>query len=111
MQLDNQSFCFFGKNSKIKGDLHLEGPTHISSRIEGHIFIQEDYKLSIEPTGSIEGSLNAFDIDVYGKVHGDITAHGTLRIFPSANISGKISAKSLVIKPGATVNMIGHTND
>lgn len=111
MQLDDQSFCFFGKKSVIKGDLFLEGPTHISSMIEGNIQVEENFKLSIEPTGAVQGSLTAYDIDIYGKVEGDIISHGTLRIFPSAKVSGKITAKSLVIRPGATVNMIGHTND
>ncbi|OIQ17047.1 MAG: hypothetical protein BM556_12590 [Bacteriovorax sp. MedPE-SWde] len=111
MELDNQSFCFFGKNTKINGDLFLEGPSHISSTIEGSITVKENHKLSIEPTGLVKGRLNAYDIDVYGKVDGEIVCHGTLRIFPSATVSGKITAKGLVIQPGASVNMIGHTND
>lgn len=111
MQLNNQTFCFFGKNSKIKGDLFLDGPTHISSTIEGNIKLVENHKVSIEPTGRVLGTLKGFDIDIYGVVEGDITCDGTLRIFPSAKVAGKISAQSLVIKPGAKVDMIGHTND
>lgn len=110
MQLDDQNFCFIGKKSKIIGDLILDGPTHISSTIEGNLEVHPDHKLSIEPAGLVTGKIKAGDIDVYGQVEGDINASGTLRIFPCANVSGKISAKNLIIKPGAIVNMTGHTS-
>lgn len=111
MQLDDQTFCFFGKQSVIKGNLYLEGPTHISSKIEGNLEIKVEHKLSVEPTGFIHGTLKGGDIDVFGKVEGDIISSGILTIYPSAQVSGHINAKSLIIRPGAIVNMKGHTSD
>ena len=109
MNLDDQNFFFLGKESNLKGDLEIYGPAHICGKLIGNIKIKDKYKLTIEPTGKIEGTLNGHDIDVYGEVNGDILCDGTLRIFPSSNVHGKINANSLVIRPGAVINITGHT--
>lgn len=111
MQLGEQTFCFFGKNSTLKGDFELHGQTHINCKVYGHLNVVSEEVLSIGPESYIEGDITAFNIDIYGEVRGDITASNILRIFPSAVVEGKVSAKSLIIKPGAIINMTGHTRD
>ena len=109
MKLDDQNFFFLGKESILKGDIELYGPAHICGNLNGNIKIKDKFKLTIEPTAKVEGTINGHDIDIYGEVHGDVLCEGTLRIFPSSTIHGKINARSLVIKPGAVINITGHT--
>ncbi len=109
MNINEQTFCFLGKDSIIKGELTLSGEVHLSAHVEGDLTLITDHTLSIEPHGKVVGKLNGINIDIYGTVNGDINASGTLRIFPSAKVEGKISAKALIIRPGAIVNMTGHT--
>lgn len=111
MQLGEQTFCFFGKNSTLRGEFELHGQTHINCRVIGELHVVSEEVLSIGPQSEVEGNINATNIDIYGMVKGDISALGTLRIFPSARVEGKVSAKSLIIKPGAKINMIGHTKE
>lgn len=111
MHLGEQTFCFFGKDSTLKGEFELHGQTHINCTILGHINVISEEVLTIGPQSTIEGNINAANIDIYGVVKGDIAASSILRIFPSAFVEGKVSAKSLIIKPGAIINMTGHTKD
>ncbi|EQC46087.1 polymer-forming cytoskeletal protein [Bacteriovorax sp. Seq25_V] len=109
MNINEQTFCFLGKDSVIRGELILSGEVHLSSTVEGDLTLKTNHTLSIEPHGKVIGTVTGINIDIYGTVTGDINASGTLRIFPSAKVEGKISAKALIIRPGAVVNMTGHT--
>ena len=111
MDIINQDFCFIGKKSKIIGDLVLNGPTHIGGEVEGNISIADDSKLIIEPTAVIQGTIKGSTVEIYGVVHGDISARENLKVFPSATINGKLTAKSLKVLPGAKLNIIGHTKE
>ncbi len=109
MEIKDLDFCFLGKKSIFKGDLYLNGPTHIASTVEGNIITQTKAKISIEPSANIKGSIDSYDIDVYGKIEGNINSKGKLRLFPSAVVIGKVSANSLEIKPGAVLNAESET--
>jgi cytoskeletal protein CcmA (bactofilin family) len=109
VSLDERDFVFIGKSSKFKGDLFISGPGHINGVLTGNIKVETENKLIVEPTGHIQGSIQGHDVDIYGRVDGDVITTGVLCIFPSAQITGKINARSMIIKPGAKINMIGHT--
>lgn len=109
MDLRDQNFTFVGIGSVIKGDIALKGPSHICSVIEGDIQIDENFQLTIEPQGKVEGRIRCGDLNIYGEVSGDITAKGKVKVFATGVVKGQIVAKNINIAPGATVNMQGHT--
>ncbi len=111
MEIKDLNFCFLGKNSVITGELLLNGPSHIACRVEGNVVIENDSKVQIEPTAYVLGKIECHDIDVYGHVKGNIKSTGTLRLFPSAKVEGEIASKSLIIKPGAMLNVSGKTDN
>ena len=111
MDLINQDFCFLGKNSKIIGDLNFTGPTHISGEIEGNIQINENVKLIITPNAIITGSVKGGNIEVYGKIQGDIYASEILILFSTSKVKGKIITKNLKILAGAQLNITGHAEE
>ena len=110
MEIKDLNFCFLGKKSTFKGDVYLNGPSHISSKVEGNIIAESNDIISIEPSSHIIGSISSYDIDIYGKVDGDIESKGRLRLFPSAIVTGTVKAKSMEIKPGAILNASSSTD-
>jgi cytoskeletal protein CcmA (bactofilin family) len=99
------NYNVIGGNSFIKGDLTLCGHTIITSHIEGSIEIKDQGKLILERGSKIQGKVQAFDLDIYGEVQGDIESSGLVSIRSSALVSGSIKCARLVVYPGAKVEM------
>lgn len=104
-----QDYTFIGPNTHIQGSLTFKGDTKIAGHIKGEVRVQGDIPLSIEPTGSIEGTIYCTNIAIYGEVNGDVHSKGTVSLFPSSRLDGQLEAVSLVIHPGAVVNIEGKT--
>ncbi len=110
IDLKNLDFSFLGKGSKINGVFHLVGATHLASDLEGELHIDDDSNLCIEASGRFKGTINCHNIEIYGQVEGELKATGKVIVYPPATFKGSISAETLVIYPGAEVNMEGHTH-
>jgi len=108
IQLNKQEYSFIGKDSKYKGEFSFQGTTYISGEIEGNIIQEKSHKILIDVTARIFGTIFCGDITIKGVVNGDIESAGTIKIEPSAKVTGKISAKNLIIAPGAKVNISGN---
>ena len=109
IDMHKKNFSHLGKESYIKGELHLHGFAKISSKIEGDILMDEHSKLTIETCGSVQGTIIGYDVEIFGLFRGEIKSKGKVIIQPSATVSGNIQAKNLTIYPGATVNIDGNT--
>lgn len=97
-------FNIIGLSSKINGDLFLSGRSSIEGHVKGNIFSEDESILIIEKNAEIVGNVNAFNIEVFGKVYGELHAKGTLTIRPGSFVEGTIKSERLVIYPGALVN-------
>ncbi len=97
-------FNIIGLSSQIKGDLHLSGRSSIEGSVVGNIFSDDESIVIIEKNAVITGNVNAFNIEVFGKVIGELNARGTLSIRPGSQVEGTIKSERLVIYPGALVN-------
>ncbi len=109
INLQNLQYTYLGKGSDIKGDLTLYGTTHLGSHILGNIVMKDLADIIIEISGSLEGQIRCHNLEIFGKLKGSIISSGKITIHPSAEVSGEIKAKNLVIHPGSTVNCEGHT--
>jgi cytoskeletal protein CcmA (bactofilin family) len=107
----NLNYTVLGANNKIVGDLEMQGDTIIHSQIEGTITIKDTSNLIIERKAKIDGTIYCHDVEVFGKVFGNIYAEGKLTIRSSAEVSGVIKAKKLSIYPGAILNMEAHAEN
>jgi cytoskeletal protein CcmA (bactofilin family) len=103
------NFSFIGRNNKFKGEFFFEGDTIINCSLEGEITSSQNSKITFDRESIFDGTLTAHDVEIFGKVSGNIQSSGALIIRASAEVSGKIQAASLKIYPGATVNMEGDT--
>jgi cytoskeletal protein CcmA (bactofilin family) len=109
IQLRQQDFSFFGKRAKIKGELYLSGTTHLASSVEGEIRMQDKSELTLEHEAIVKGDIHCHNLEVYGEVQGNIHSTGLVTFHPTSNFTGKVSSQKLIIKPGAELNMDGHT--
>lgn len=109
--IQKQEFTYIGKATKLKGTFKFQGPTHLQGHINGDIIVENGANIVLEIGSLTEGTLQCFDLDIYGKFIGEIRSTGRVTIYPTGLFEGKILSKSLEILPGAVVNMSGHTEE
>lgn len=111
ISLQNQDFTFIGKQTSLEGEFNFFGTTHIAGSIKGTIKVISNHELVVTHTGKIEGDVFCQDLNVYGTINGNITSKKTVKIFPTACVTGQIGAKNLCIYPGARINVEGNTEN
>jgi cytoskeletal protein CcmA (bactofilin family) len=74
-------------------DLHVEGRFKGSINISGNIFVGQ--------TGVVEADIEADNIVIQGKIHGNVLARKQLEIQALGELIGDCSAQSIDIKEGA----------
>ena len=107
--INNQCFSFLGKNCEINGTFKFSGPTHIASNIEGTIIMQDNSDLFIERDAFFKGDIKCHNIEIHGKIQGSIEATGRILLHPPASLVGDIIGKDIIVQPGASLNITGHT--
>jgi cytoskeletal protein CcmA (bactofilin family) len=74
-------------------DLHVEGRFKGSINITGNIFVGQ--------TGVVEADIEAENIVIQGKIHGNVLARKQLEIQSLGELIGDCSAQTINIKEGA----------
>lgn len=100
----NFQYNVLGPSTLLTGDIHFSGDAIITAAITGNIKMLNSGKLILERGSLVKGRIEAFDLEVFGEVEGDIISQGSVAIRSSAQVSGSIKAKRLIIYPGAIVN-------
>ncbi len=110
INIQEQEYCFLGEGSKLKGEIYLKGTSHLACQLEGDVFMDSEQTLTIEHTGSIKGNLECHNLEIFGSIEGKINSSGKITIYPSGKVNVDLKSKSLVIHPGAIVNITGQTD-
>ncbi|MBF0205900.1 MAG: polymer-forming cytoskeletal protein [Oligoflexia bacterium] len=109
LDLRRSAFTFMAADGELKGDFSFSGTVRLAATMEGTLSMREEGKLFIERDGCFKGSINGYDVDILGRMDGEILARGRVILRPSAVVKGKIIAKDLVIYPGALLDIDGET--
>ena len=88
------------ENAKLQGYIISEGIVHIDGHVEGDISCDE---LVIGVKGSVIGSVNANNLQLYGVLNGK-AAVDTLFIAKTAKLIGDATHNTIAIEPGAYVD-------
>lgn len=88
--------------TKVIGTLVVESDFRLDGEVEGDI--QSKTKVVIGEKGTLKGSLTCANAEILGKVIGDISASHTLTLHSTAEISGDVQVKSLIVEPNAVFN-------
>lgn len=109
LNIREQNYSVFGRNTSITGEFKFFGPTFIHGSLYGEILVQDASLFTIDIDASVKGNIKCHDVEIFGKFEGILNSTGKVTIHPPATVSGEINTQNLVVYPGATVNADGHT--
>ncbi len=90
------------KGTTITGDFTSESDARIDGVINGNMKVKG--KIIIGPTGAVNGDISCSVCEISGKVKGKLNIDSSLTLKSSADFNGEMSAKKLIIEPGAVFN-------
>ena len=108
-ELVNREFTHLGSECRLKGEFHFTGKTQICCQVEGEIHMVDKSELYLDHSSHIIGTIYCHNIEIYGKFEGTLKSTGKVVVYSPAEINGLIDSNSLIIHPGAILNMDGHT--
>ena len=86
----------------IKGSIHAEEDLRIDGKIEG--LIECAGKVVVGPQGEIQGDIHCANVDIIGRVTGNLVIKEILSIKSSGDFTGDVITNSLEIEAGAVFN-------
>ena len=87
-----------GEGTQFNGEFILDGSLRIDGIFMGKILSHS--KVLVGPTGHIKTNIQAQNVEVSGRVDGDIYALGVVHLIKGAKIYGDIISANLVIDEG-----------
>lgn len=89
-----------GRSLVIKGEVTGSEPLYIDGRVEGTINLI-DNRVTIGRNGSVAANVNAKEVVVMGKLHGNVTVTDRVDIRAEGALTGDVVAHRLSIEDGA----------
>jgi cytoskeletal protein CcmA (bactofilin family) len=95
-----------GKNSSVQGDIAFFGGLHIDGRVIGNVIAADgaDASLSVSEEGVIEGSVEARNVVLNGRVNGDIKAQDRVVLGAKARVRGDVHYGVIEMANGAEIS-------
>jgi cytoskeletal protein CcmA (bactofilin family) len=91
-----------GENTVIHGTLRFAHDAHIAGTVLGHVLPSQPQRrclLSVDRSAVIHGAVAASDIELRGRVHGDVGAQKSLLLGSDAQVFGKLNYRDITIEP------------
>jgi len=88
-----------GASTAFEGNIISEGSVRVEGRVKGDLKTSKDVFIGDEAV--VEGSIQANNVHLSGRVEGNIHSNGLLRILSTAKLYGDIRIKSFVVDEGA----------
>lgn len=102
-EASTRSVSYIGPSLEISGELTVSESLIIEGHIKGTV-TSKDRRLTIGKQGRIEGELHADDIEVRGKVDGEIFGYDRVRLRSTSVVDGTLHCKKVVVDEGAQFN-------
>jgi cytoskeletal protein CcmA (bactofilin family) len=93
------TFSVIGTGTLVTGNIKSEGTIRIDGKVVGNVATQSDTAIGL--TGIVEGSIEARNITVAGKVLGTLNAAQKLVLESKSVLKGDLRTARLVIDEGA----------
>lgn len=93
------STSLLSKKVNIVGDIQGNEDLHVEGRFKGSITISGN--IFVGQTGLVEADIEADNIVIQGKIHGNVVARKQLEIQALGELIGDCTAQSIDIKEGA----------
>jgi cytoskeletal protein CcmA (bactofilin family) len=94
-----------GKSAAVQGDVEFSGGLHIDGRVTGSVRTSNGASgaLSVSEHGVIEGSVEAQQVVVNGRVNGDIMASERVVLGAKARVQGNVHYGVIEMALGAEI--------
>ena len=89
---------FLAEGTSLIGDLHFSGTLHLNGNVRGSISTAD--VLIIGEHATVEAEIKAGEIQIYGKVSGNIDCAGRVEICETGHVRGDVRTPKLIIKEG-----------
>jgi cytoskeletal protein CcmA (bactofilin family) len=86
----------------VKGNIIAEEDLRIDGKVEG--VVECVGRVVIGPQAEIKGDIHCANVDIMGRVIGNLVIKDTLSLKTTANFSGDATTDKLEIEPGAIFN-------
>lgn len=88
-----------GSSARFVGEITGDEDVTVQGRLEGNIDVTR--RVTVAPSGEVEGDVHARSVVVAGKVRGLIRAEERAELLASAVVQGDVRAPKVVIAEGA----------
>lgn len=96
---DKTNDTVIGLESDVEGNINSNGIIKIDGLFTGDIFTSKD--VIIGETGFVKGNIKANNVNLSGKVEGNIVSFELLQIEPTGKLTGDIEVKNIAMLEGA----------
>jgi cytoskeletal protein CcmA (bactofilin family) len=95
-----------GKNASVQGHIEFFGGLHIDGRVVGNVTAASgaDASLSVSEDGVIEGSVEARNVVLNGRVNGDVMATERVLLGAKARVRGDVHYGVIEMAHGAEIS-------
>ena len=91
---------FLAEGTSLTGDLHFSGTLHLNGNVRGSITTSD--VLIIGESATVEADIKAGEIQIYGRVIGNIDSSRRVEICEGGNVHGDVRTAKFIIKEGGT---------
>ena len=88
-----------GVGANFRGTLMVSGTLRIDGEFEGDILHCE--RLEIGEHGVMRADIEVKEALIFGRVHGNVRALGSIEMKSGARVEGDVAAMSVIMEPGA----------
>ncbi len=89
-----------GKSVVVKGELSGSEDLVVDGEVEGSIALRGQ-SLTIGPNGRVRANIEARNVIIHGRVHGDVHATDRVELRKTASLAGDIATARIAIEDGA----------
>lgn len=91
--------AFLGAGTNYSGKLEFTGSVRIDGQFTGEIL--SEGTLILGKDAKVEGTINVSHLVLSGNLHGDVVVTGKTIMHKTANLTGNLATKSLIMEEGA----------
>ena len=91
--------AFLGAGTIYNGQLSFVGSVRIDGQFTGEI--KSEGTLILGKEAKVEGLINVCNLVLSGKLHGNVVVTGKTILHKTANLTGELMTRSLIIEEGA----------
>jgi cytoskeletal protein CcmA (bactofilin family) len=104
-----QPHAVLSRDVTVRGEIWTDEPLTIEGKVSGIIEVA-GHLLTIAPSGNVNATVKAKEVDVLGSLQGEVEGADKIYIRDGARFVGDIQAYGIVIEDGgsvrATVNLL-----